>query len=314
MSEDARDALRTLSLAPQSKNDRIPQWLLPYRQPLCAYAASMWAIGVGFPLDSIKTRQQTHKYRSVWNCVVDTHRSEGIRGFYRGIVAPLVSSSVVRALSVSVYNYALPYTSKLAFSVYAPPKDHGHSPDALVRRIPVAFLAGVCAGTSCTMLGCPFEFTKLASQIDGLVRQQPPQSTFQVAKKLVKIQGIKVLYSGWKYHMLRDALGSGIYFTVYETIKSAFGDMLGPGAIAAGGALAGSCSWILIYPLDTYKSMIQRDLYARAVGANIVQARKRSLLQMYSRRMYRGLSVSLVRTSVMGMMFFTSYEWLIKHV
>jgi hypothetical protein len=63
---------------------QLPAFILPYRQILCAYVASLFAIGVGFPLDSIKTRQQTYRYRNAWQCAVETKRNEGVKGFYRG--------------------------------------------------------------------------------------------------------------------------------------------------------------------------------------------------------------------------------------
>lgn len=334
-----REALDDLSLAPKSRNERLPEWFLPYRQTFCAYLASIYAIGVGFPLDSIKTRQQTHRYKSVWQCVVMTRHNEGLRGFYRGLVAPLLSSSAVRAVSVSMFNVALPYTSGLVFSLYSPTREGASATELIGRRMPVAFLAGMFAGVSCTPVACPFEYTKLASQIDLLVRPpgsgMVPQSTYQVARSLIRNSGVRALYSGWHLHCMRDMVGSAVYFTVYESVKSGLCSLLAPGgqkenastgskstAIAVAGAMAGSVSWLVIYPVDTYKSMVQRDMYARSMGLDIAQlqgravdeVRARGILGMYSRRMYRGLTVSLLRTSVMGMMFFSSYEWLIKHV
>lgn len=334
-----REALNELSLAPKSRNERLPEWFLPYRLPFCAYLASIYAIGVGFPLDSIKTRQQTHRYKSVWQCVVVTKRNEGIRGFYRGLIAPLLSSSAVRAVSVSMFNFALPYTSSLMFSIYSPTREKASSWELIGRKMPVAFLAGMFAGVSCTPVACPFEYTKLASQIDLLVRPpgtgMVPQSTHQVAKNLIRNSGFRSLYSGWKLHCTRDMMGSAVYFTVYESVKAGLCSLLTPGgqqgnaskgskstAIAVAGAMAGSVSWLVIYPVDTYKSMVQRDMYAKSMGLSISQlqgrsveeVRRRGIFGMYSRKMYRGLTVSLLRTSVMGMMFFSSYEWLIKHV
>jgi hypothetical protein len=63
---------------------QLPPFLKPYKHTTCAYIASLIAVGTGFPLDSIKTRQQTYKYKNVWHCIVDTKKNEGIRGFYRG--------------------------------------------------------------------------------------------------------------------------------------------------------------------------------------------------------------------------------------
>lgn len=332
-SQQQREALDELSLAPKKRNDYLPEYLLPYRQPVCAYLASVYAIGVGFPLDSIKTRQQTYRYKNVWQCVVETRKTEGIRGFYRGLIAPLLSSAAVRAMSVSMFNLALPYTSSFFYRIIY---NEGASSNIL-SKVPVAFSAGMFAGVSCTPIACPFEYTKLASQIDILVRPKgvdnvKPQSTFRVARNLVSHGGFRALFSGWKLHAFRDMLGSGIYFTVYESAKSGLSKLLKSEknenhpatAIALAGAMAGSTSWSIIYPIDTYKSMVQRDLYAKSMGVDsllvqkpgmsVADIKKKGIKGLYNRKMYRGLVVSLARTSIMGMMFFSSYEWLIKHV
>lgn len=62
----------------------LPPVLQPYKQTACAYVSSLIALGTGYPLDSIKTRLQTYKYKSVWQCIVDTKKNEGVAGFYRG--------------------------------------------------------------------------------------------------------------------------------------------------------------------------------------------------------------------------------------
>lgn len=43
-------------------------------------------------VDSIKTRMQAYKYNSIPQCVLDTHKNEGMAGFFRGI--PVSSLSV----------------------------------------------------------------------------------------------------------------------------------------------------------------------------------------------------------------------------
>lgn len=67
-----------------TKLQLLPSYLQPYKYTGSAYIASLIAVGTGFPLDSIKTRQQTYKYKNVWECIVDTKKNEGIQGFYRG--------------------------------------------------------------------------------------------------------------------------------------------------------------------------------------------------------------------------------------
>ncbi|CAN6670870.1 mitochondrial carnitine carrier [Trichomonascus vanleenenianus] len=333
-SEAASNAIAELSLAPRTdtaKLIQLPEALLPYRQTGFAYIASLYSIGAGFPLDSVKTRLQTYKYNSVWHCIVETKRSEGIGGFYRGIVAPLTSSAFVRAASVAVYSSSLATTSQFFFSLYRPPTEGTPALEKIARMTPGVFFAGCIAGASCTLVSSPFEFTKLVSQIElllmkermgaaagGTAGQIVASSTWKVARGLVAKNGVKALYSGYRYHLLRDLIGSGVYFTVYDGFKTGISSVLGkkahPASVAIGGALAGTFSWIIVYPLDTLKSVVQRDCYSTMMGfTKKADIPKRKLSNMIHRGMYRGLGVSLARTSIMGMMFFSSYEWMIKN-
>jgi Mitochondrial carrier protein len=79
----------------------------------------------------------------------------------------------------------------------------------------VAFLAGAASGACITILSCPFEFTKVASQIELLVRRRQlapfsdvpiypiptPKTPFQIARNIYSGRGILGLYSGFNYHL-----------------------------------------------------------------------------------------------------------------
>src|SRR5699024_9632269 len=104
----------------------------------------------------------------------------------------------------SMFTYALPYTSSIMFSIYSPVREGASQTELILRKVPVAFTAGMVAGASCTPVSAPFEYTKLASQIDLLVRpagsSMVPKNTYQVARNLVAHNGMKALYGGWKLH------------------------------------------------------------------------------------------------------------------
>mmetsp|Transcript_21945 Transcript_21945/g.50017 ORF Transcript_21945/g.50017 Transcript_21945/m.50017 type:complete len:161 (-) Transcript_21945:595-1077(-) len=76
------------------------------------FSAGIIGTFIGFPLDTIKTRMQTDKqvprtsnFRSL-SMVATTRRileSEGWRGFYRGVVPPLVSLSLLNTINFASY-------------------------------------------------------------------------------------------------------------------------------------------------------------------------------------------------------------------
>lgn len=338
----------------QNRLIQLPESWAPYKTTICSYAAALAGTTAGFPLDSMKTRLQTHKFRSTWQCFLDTKRNEGLSGFFRGMSAPLISSSVVRSVSVTIYQAAIPYTASFWYSLYKEPDNTTSNFQRMLRISPVTFSAGNLAGSVCSVISCPFEFTKLASQIELLVQRRKleqtsaalassqaakstalstnktvefqPKGTGQIARELYSRGGILALFGGYRYHLARDFIGSAVYFTVYENFKLGISSMLKsndsphPLSIAIAGAMAGTVCWLIVYPIDTYKSIVQRDLYASMLSpadsqtAGMKKPREVTFRSMFRLKMYRGLGLSIVRTSLIGMTFFSVYEQLIKRI
>lgn len=236
----------------------------------------------------------------------------------------------------------------------------------ILRQYPVSFCSGMIAGISTSFIASPFELTKLGSQIELVIRRRAlelevvrvsgqthvsptaaaskvfpngmkpeelvkPSGTFSIARKLIKNNGWLSLYSGYRYMFVRDAIGSGVYFGVYDSIRTAVSLVLfntpepHPVSVAIAGGLSGACSWVIVYPLDTIKSRYQRDVMTYVFlktapmegGANLNQPAfpqrpKIELSALFNKAMYRGLGISLVRTSILGMTMFSCYEKLMK--
>ncbi|KAI6838360.1 hypothetical protein KC332_g2042 [Hortaea werneckii] len=96
----------------------------------------------------------------------------------------------------------------------------------------------VPTGTSCdtfcsapgaviTALSCPFELTKLNEQLAGKVAREAQSKTGQnpspivnvksggswnTARRLFRDRGVLGLYAGYRLHLLRDTIGTAIYF------------------------------------------------------------------------------------------------------
>lgn len=46
---------------------------------------------------------QTEPYDSIASCVRHTYQEEGVHGFFRGVLPPLVTVSIIKSISFSVY-------------------------------------------------------------------------------------------------------------------------------------------------------------------------------------------------------------------
>lgn len=308
------------------RSEQAKRWTKSYRTEVAASSSSLLSTFVAYPLDSVKTRMQAYKFHSFTDCVRHTYKTEGFHGFWRGVWSPLASITLVRTVSFSIYQ-----KSKYALDdwIY---KATGSSPLVIANTkgalpsfstVTCFGLAGATAGACITAIACPFELTKLSAQISVLMAEHKDQDhkndavrksyqnlgTFRTAKNLVKHRGWKGLYSGFHLHMLRDTIGTGIYFVTYESAKQLLANARGdspttPLAVVTAGGLCGLVSWACIFPIDTAKSMYQRNCLISGGGkAN------RPKIQFLNPRMYRGLGVSMSRSCVVNAIFFSAFEF-----
>jgi hypothetical protein len=84
-----------------------------------------------------------------------------------------------------------------------------------------------------------------------------------------------------------------------------------PFAVAVAGGLCGVASWALIYPIDSAKSIYQRNCLASCKG---VKAKKAPKIEFFNKTMYRGLGVSMGRSCVVNSMFFSAFESIKKQI
>lgn len=70
-------------------------------------------------------------------------------------------------------------------------------------------------------------------------------------------------------------------------------------------------SWALIYPIDSAKSIYQRNCLTHRRGEPVKKAPK---IQFFNKRMYRGLGVSMGRSCVVNAIFFSSFEFIKKRI
>jgi len=127
---------------------------------ISAAVASIIGTVVGYPFDSIKTRMQTYNYGKMRNCIKLTYESEGLRGFYRGVGPPLITISIVKSISFSVYN-----RSKNVIDRYLDP----HSLSGLTVS---SSAAGAVSGYLSAIISCPLELIKMQRQIEQLLVRQ----------------------------------------------------------------------------------------------------------------------------------------------
>lgn len=101
----------------------------------------------------------------------------------------------------------------------------------------------------------------------------------------------------------------------YESAKQLMANSRGnsptnPLAVVCAGGMCGLVSWAFIYPIDSAKSMYQRNVLTTA--GHITP--QRVPIQFYNKRMYRGLGVSMVRSCCINAIFFSVFELMKKRI
>ena len=138
------------------------------------------------------------------------------------------------------------------------------------------------------------------------------KSTWEWAKYIFRSRGFSGMYTGFPSHLTRDLLGTAVYFSIYETFKeiaTPSGQKAGPLIHMLGGGLAGTFSWLIIFPIDMVKSVLQKDAFSsrrRYRGAfHFIQTkfRKRGFFGFYS-----GIGPQLVRSFPVHAINFLVYE------
>lgn len=314
-------------------SEKSRRWVKRYRTEVSASSASVLSTITAFPLDSVKTRLQTYPYDGFLHCVRETYHSEGVRGFFRGVTAPLASVTLVRTISFSIYQRSKHvYSDWMGKNLGFCPLEHVNKNGAYPSLGTIACFgaAGATAGSGITFIACPFELTKLSAQVSVLMANQKNsdpkrqaialsyhnKGTFKTLANIVRHRGFSGMYTGLNLHLLRDTLGTGIYFATYESSKQLLTTFSGkdahknPIAVLAAGALCGIVSWALIYPIDSVKSIYQRNALMYSKGQNVPIPK----IQFFRRDMYRGLGVSMGRSAAVNAVFFSAFEFLKKRI
>ena len=101
---------------------------------------------------------------------------------------------------------------------------------------------------------------------DPSLRNKPRLGTIEAIQQIVKRHGFRGLYTAFGIHALRDTLGSGLYFTTYETVKQMAAKELGKdsspfGAPMIAGALCSTVPWFCVSDLDltSIQTSVQTD-------------------------------------------------------
>ncbi|QLQ79703.1 hypothetical protein HG537_0C03510 [Torulaspora globosa] len=250
------------------------------------------AVVTGHPFDLIKVRCQNGQATGAGDAVRKilseargsvrgTVLGNSVRGFYKGVVPPLLGVTPIFAVSFWGYDVG----KKLVGG--------GSSVDALTTSQMAT--AGFISAIPTTLVTAPTERIKVVLQTSS------SHSFVGAAKKLVQEGGVRSLFKGSMATLARDGPGSALYFASYEVCKkmlnkrSKSGDEINIANVCISGGVAGMSMWLVVFPIDTIKTKLQAS--SSQHGQSMIDATR----EIYATRggirgFFPGLGPALMRS------------------
>lgn len=258
-------------------------------------------VASGHPLDLIKVRLQTQAdpplYRGTMDCFLKTVRSEGIRGLYKGMLAPIIGVTPMYALCFFGYGVGRNLQMK--------------SPTDKLTYFQT-MKAGMLAGVFTTTVMTPGERVKCLLQIQSNGKDRKYAGPWDCAKQLYKSGGIRSIYKGTFATLLRDVPCTGAYFFSYELLLDRFSapgqkrESLHPLKVFVAGGCAGIFNWVVAIAPDTLKSRLQTSPEGKYTG--IIQVYRDMVRTEGHRALFKGLTPVLLRAFPANAFCFLGFE------
>ncbi|CAD5228351.1 unnamed protein product [Bursaphelenchus xylophilus] len=214
-----------------------------FQQITAGGSAGLVEVCVMHPLDVMKTRLQlgSQFYKGLGDVFRKTLTEEGIRGFYKGIIPPIIAETPKRA------------TKFLTFEQYKHAFQSFHG----IPEWGQISLAGAAAGLTEACVNTPFELVKVRLQSDR--SKTNIKTSRQVAKEVLNTRGIRGIYTALGATMYRNGTWNCIYFGLYHNVKPLLPTDPVQNLLSRMGVgfCAGTIASVANIPFDVVKSRIQ---------------------------------------------------------
>ncbi|DBA01724.1 TPA: LOW QUALITY PROTEIN: hypothetical protein N0F65_010134 [Lagenidium giganteum] len=271
---------------------------------------------LGYPFETVKALMQTQKSNSSrsftgpMDCLQKSIKTGGVASLYRGASPQIFRSAVGTSI---VFGLMGQYRHIFSNVLFQDPQT-------------ALMAAAAMTGLTEAVLYTPFEIIKIRMQTQQN-RTRTRMNNWQCARDVLQKSGVRGLYRGFLPMAKREMVGNTVYFMSYEATKHylhrrVVDDVPGLTAeqkrmrsfqsIAMAGGTAGSIYWVMAFPLDTIKSVMQAD--------NLDNPRYRGIIDCYQKlfreggiaRFYRGMAPTLAPAFVVNAATFVAFETCMK--
>ncbi|GAV53397.1 hypothetical protein ZYGR_0AI06810 [Zygosaccharomyces rouxii] len=269
---------------------------------LAGTAGGIAQVLVGQPFDTTKVRIQTSTIpTSAKEVIGNLLKKEGPLAFYKGTLTPLVGVGACVSLQFGV-NEAM----KRYFHYRNPKGSH-------TLTLPQYYVCGFIGGLSNSFLASPIEHVRIRLQTQtasgsGAAYRGPWDLIQQLRAKGALMRGLGTT-------AIRESHGCGIYFLTYEAlIANQIHNGIARTEIPAWklctyGAISGTSLWLMVFPMDVIKSVMQTDtLDNPRFGKNVVAVARNMYKQSGIKSFFRGFGPIMVRAAPANAATFATFE------
>ncbi|XP_046688389.1 solute carrier family 25 member 45 isoform X2 [Homalodisca vitripennis] len=289
---------------------------------VAGWGSGICGLVVGHPFDTVKVWKQTlPENSSATRVMLTLLKHEGVRGFYKGMMFPLLTAGALNSLYFGVYGNMMRELHLLRGVTPATCWD-----DAPYRNWHWdVFFSGCTGGLASVFVSCPVELVKTQLQTQtsepNLVTKRFHQyhGPWDCLMEQYRYSGIRGCYRGFVPMLWREVPASGIHMLVYEHFQYTHGqerfsvtnkpDVF---VYLMGGALAGVISWSVVVPLDVVKTRIQADSKSDPKYKNMLDCIIKSYKHDGITVFFRGYGVVALRALPVNAVTFVGYEFLIS--
>ncbi|KAL1960684.1 hypothetical protein VTO42DRAFT_6514 [Malbranchea cinnamomea] len=281
---------------------------------------------IEYPFDTVKVRLQSQpdgvplRYKGPLDCFRQSLQTEGVRGLYRGISAPVVGAAVENSCLFFSYRIAQEIMQKTLY------------PSASELPFSALLVCGAWSGAVTSVALTPVELIKCKMQVPVVSSngQQKAPGILALILSVFRNDGILGFWRGQLGTLIRETGGSAAWFGSYEGVSAIFRSYQSPSTKEnvlddsstrlpiyqrlIAGAAAGINYNFLFFPADTIKSRIQtEDVSNAARGAkrpSFWEVGQTVYRQHGVAGLYRGCGITCARSAPSSAFIFFIYEGL----
>ncbi|OVA00829.1 Mitochondrial carrier protein [Macleaya cordata] len=271
-----------------------------------------------YPVSVVKTRLQVATKDSVeknaFSVIRGLLRTEGVPGLYRGFGTVITGAIPARVIFMT----SLETTKVAAFKMIEPFNFSEPTQAAIANGI-----AGMTSSLFSQAVFVPIDVVSQKLMVQGYSGHAKYSGGLDVARKLLKSDGIRGLYRGFGLSVMTYSPSSAVWWASYGSSQRFIWRFLGYGTEhkesapdpwtvvlvqATGGIVAGSVASCITTPLDTIKTRLQVMGHEKRETAR--QVVKKLIVEDGWKGFYRGLGPRFVSMSAWGTSMILAYEYL----